>query len=238
MRFRVDELAARAGVSVDTLRFYQSRGLLPPPERQGRVGWYGDEHLERLRRILELKRKGFSLASIKSLIEGGIDVADRALAEALEREDPGGTDERFNLEELAREAGTAPEIVSIAVQEGLLKPGEDGLFGLQDAQAIRSGLALLEAGVPLSELLSLARRHHEAMSAVAERAVDLFAEHVRDPLRREAGTPEEAAERVVAAFRQMLPATTALVTHHFRMVLIETARARLEEAGSDPAVSA
>ncbi|MDQ3981976.1 MAG: MerR family DNA-binding transcriptional regulator, partial [Actinomycetota bacterium] len=33
MRYRVDELAARAGVSVDTVRFYQARGLLPQPER-------------------------------------------------------------------------------------------------------------------------------------------------------------------------------------------------------------
>ena len=42
MEFRVEELAARSGVRVDTLRFYQARGLLPAPERVGRVAVYGD----------------------------------------------------------------------------------------------------------------------------------------------------------------------------------------------------
>ncbi|MEA2499237.1 MAG: hypothetical protein QOH26_1642, partial [Actinomycetota bacterium] len=50
MRYRVDELAGRCGVSVDTIRFYQTKGLLPLPERDGRVGWYGDDHVERLAR--------------------------------------------------------------------------------------------------------------------------------------------------------------------------------------------
>ncbi len=54
MNYRVDQLAARAGVSVDTVRFYQSRGLLPPPRRAGRVVLYADAHLARLRRIRAL----------------------------------------------------------------------------------------------------------------------------------------------------------------------------------------
>ena len=56
MEFRVEELAARSGVRVDTLRFYQARGLLPAPERVGRVAVYGDEHLARVRRIKELQQ--------------------------------------------------------------------------------------------------------------------------------------------------------------------------------------
>ena len=51
MRYRVEQLAASCDVSVDTVRFYQSRGLLPQPEREGRVAWYGDDHAERIRRI-------------------------------------------------------------------------------------------------------------------------------------------------------------------------------------------
>ena len=48
MDYRVEELAAKAGLSVDTVRYYQARGLLPPPTRSGRVGWYHQEHLERV----------------------------------------------------------------------------------------------------------------------------------------------------------------------------------------------
>ncbi len=48
---RVEELARRADVSVDTIRFYQKRRLLPPPRRDGRIAWYGVGHVERLARI-------------------------------------------------------------------------------------------------------------------------------------------------------------------------------------------
>jgi len=64
VRYRVDQLAASCDVSVDTVRFYQSRGLLPQPEREGRLAWYGDEHADRIRRIRELQTKGLTLAAI------------------------------------------------------------------------------------------------------------------------------------------------------------------------------
>ena len=67
---RVEELARRADVSVDTIRFYQKRQLLPPPERVGRIAWYDDEHVSRLARIKELQRDGFSLAVIRRLVAG------------------------------------------------------------------------------------------------------------------------------------------------------------------------
>ena len=61
MEFRVEDLAARAGTPVDTLRYYQTRGLLPPPRRAGRIAWYGEAHLQRLLRIRRLAADGFTL---------------------------------------------------------------------------------------------------------------------------------------------------------------------------------
>ena len=52
MEYRIEQLARTAGVAVDTIRFYQGKGLLDAPRREGRVTWYGDSHLERLRRQL------------------------------------------------------------------------------------------------------------------------------------------------------------------------------------------
>ena len=52
------------------MRLYQTRGLLPPPRREGRVAYYGDDHRRRLRLITQLQERGFSLASIKHLIDG------------------------------------------------------------------------------------------------------------------------------------------------------------------------
>ena len=66
----IDELARRAGVVVSTVRLYQNKGLVPPPRRRGRVGYYGIRHLDRLRAIAGLQERGFSLAGIKELFDG------------------------------------------------------------------------------------------------------------------------------------------------------------------------
>ena len=65
MRYRVEQLAAACDVSVDTVRYYQSRGLLPPPEREGRVAWYGPRHAARIREVRSLQKKGLTLTAIK-----------------------------------------------------------------------------------------------------------------------------------------------------------------------------
>src|SRR3954469_15263864 len=80
---RVEELPRRAEVSVDTIRFYQKRQLLPPPQRVGRIAWYGAEHVERLARLRDLQRQGFSLAVIRRLVAGELDAADAPLAAAV-----------------------------------------------------------------------------------------------------------------------------------------------------------
>lgn len=71
MEFRVEELAAAAGVSVDTVRFWQGRGLLPPARRAGRTVVYDRSHLERIRRIRAWQAEGLPLAVIARLVEGG-----------------------------------------------------------------------------------------------------------------------------------------------------------------------
>ncbi|WP_243792321.1 MerR family transcriptional regulator [Saccharopolyspora gloriosae] len=65
----IDELAARAGVTVRTVRFYASRGLLPPPRLRGRLGLYGGDHLARLDLIRELQALGFTLSAIERHLE-------------------------------------------------------------------------------------------------------------------------------------------------------------------------
>ncbi|HEX3566095.1 MAG TPA: MerR family transcriptional regulator [Acidimicrobiales bacterium] len=76
---RVEDLSARAGVSVDTIRYYQSKGLLPAPRRQGRVAWYDDDHVDRIARVRSLQSRGFTLATIVRLVNGELDAADEAL---------------------------------------------------------------------------------------------------------------------------------------------------------------
>ena len=97
-----------------------------------------------------------------------------------------------------------------------------------DIEVVRTALRLLEFGLPLADLLGLARDADVAMRTLAERAVDLFDEHVRAPIRDTSGDDQAAAAQVVEAFRELLPAVTTLVSHHFRRVLLETAEERIE----------
>jgi DNA-binding transcriptional MerR regulator len=65
----VEELARRSGVPVRTVRFYQGKGLLPPPTRVGRTARYDAEHLERLELIADLQRRGLRLSAIAQILE-------------------------------------------------------------------------------------------------------------------------------------------------------------------------
>src|SRR6185436_10850451 len=98
-----EDLARRADISVDTIRFYQKRRLLPPPAREGRVAWYGPEHLERLARIRDLQAQGLTLALIGRVLTGDLDATDAPLAAAVaEAEAP---EEFLSLTELADRSG-------------------------------------------------------------------------------------------------------------------------------------
>jgi DNA-binding transcriptional MerR regulator len=232
---RVEELARRAEVSVDTIRFYQKRQLLPAPRRVGRIAWYGPEHVERLARIKDLQRQGFSLAVIRRLVAGELDAADAPLAAAVAGAQQGDAS-LLGLDDLAARVGVPAPLLDVIAKEGLIVPqhrdGESG-YTEADADVLRAGLGLLEAGFPLPDLLALARRHHDATRAIASDAVEMFDEHVRRPLQDTDLTDAEKAERLVAAFRTLLPTVTTLVAHHFRSVLLEVAQEHLEAVG-DP----
>src|SRR5919204_2336102 len=83
MEYRIEQLARAAGVAVDTIRFYQGKGLLDAPRRQGRVTFYGDSHLERLKRIRSLQQRGFSLTVIRRFLAGELETSDESLVAAI-----------------------------------------------------------------------------------------------------------------------------------------------------------
>ncbi|MEX0985418.1 MAG: MerR family transcriptional regulator [Actinomycetota bacterium] len=234
MRYRVEQLAAACDVSVDTVRYYQSLGLLPTPEREGRVAFYAREHVAAIRRVRSLQRKGLSLAAIGRVVRGELGAADEDLAAAVAAE-LGESDDApgLTLEGFAEQAGVPASLIQAVEREGIRIGRVDPASGQTrytpaDIEVVRTALRLLEFGLPLADLLGLARDADAAMRSLAERAVDLFDDHVRTPIRDTSGDDPGSAAQVVEAFRELLPAVTTLVSHHFRRVLLETAEERIE----------
>jgi DNA-binding transcriptional MerR regulator len=239
-RYRVEQLAAACDVSVDTVRYYQARGLLPPPEREGRVAWYRSAHVDRIRSIRGLQRQGLTLEAIRRVLEGDLDLADAGLAAAVaaERGDVEG-EGLLDLDAFAAESGVPASLIQAVEREGIrIGRTVDGRtrYTRSDIDLVRTALRLLEFGLPLGDLLTLARDADAAMRGLADRAVELFDRHVREPIRDTDPDPDTASARLVDAFHELLPAVTALVSHHFRRVLLETAGSRLEAPdAADPA---
>lgn len=157
-----------------------------------------------------------------------LDPWDRALLEAVAPET--GSGHLVTLDELSASSGISLPLLEALAREGLLIPRveePEPRYDPEDADAVKAGLSLVEAGLPLAELLDLARRMDEAMRPVAERAVDVFVRFVRDSVEATAVDDEEAAARLVEAFRTMLPATDRLVGNHFRRLLLSHALRRM-----------
>ena len=233
MRYRVEQLAAACDVSVDTVRYYQSRGLLTQPEREGRVVWYGEGHASAIRRIRELQKKGLTLEAIGRVVRGELGDADADLAAAVAeaRERAGMLAELLSLDDFAAASGVPASLIQAVEREGIRigrDVGGETRYTAGDIELVRTALRLLEFGLPLGDLLGLARDADDALRGLATRAVDLFDQHVRKPIRDSAGDEATAAAQMVDAFQELLPAVTTLVANHFRRVLLETAEERIE----------
>ena len=109
----IGRLAAAVGVGVETVRFYQRRGLLETPTRDDGIRRYGSEDVRRLRFIKQAQAAGFTLEQIKELLD--LDASDdRSRVRALANERLVALDARIaelkqardSLKRLAHECGS------------------------------------------------------------------------------------------------------------------------------------
>ncbi|MFD8419160.1 MerR family transcriptional regulator [Streptomyces sp. NPDC059668] len=184
--YRIEDLAHLSGATVRTIRAYQDRGLLPRPERRGRANVYGDAHLARLRQIADLLDRGYTLASIKELLEawdtgrglGGV------LGLVAEVDGP-WTDERpvrISRAELDERFGGSPDDAAVAdaVELGVLEPlpGSEDLFLVPSPQELAVAVELYAAGVPLSAISGHLRELRVKVEHIAARFLEFTTEHV------------------------------------------------------------
>ncbi|MFJ3773562.1 MerR family transcriptional regulator [Streptomyces sp. NPDC090075] len=193
------ELAGLAGITVRTLRFYRERKLLAPPRREGRIAWYDDHHLARLRTIAALLERGHTLSGIAELAEAldhGRDVADLLGIEPTEEEPV-----RLTPEELAArfEGQVTTENLAAALDLGYLGTDGDRIVHVS-RRLLDVSSALVREGIPLAEVLEAGARVREHADALA----DLFAQLV---LRH---GPEEDMARLRPLARSVVEAEVSL----------------------------
>jgi DNA-binding transcriptional MerR regulator len=168
--WRIDDLAHRAGVTVDTVRYYQREALLPEGERAGRVKLYGPVHLERLERIRVLQGRGFSLAAIRTLLD-----RDQSLVESIFADR--GEARTYSLDELIDRAGIDRQLGAALRASGLLRdPAEYGrdAYDGDDLDLLRTMAELHEMGIPPKALIEMGRIYAQGIEATQREIVGLF----------------------------------------------------------------
>ena len=230
-RYRVDELAELAGISIETLRSYQSRGLLPAPDHEGRVAWYDKRHLDRLRRIKELKAQGWSMRRIGDALND----RDRGLQGIVEAAVDTGED-AFDLATLADRTGVPVAVLRSFEASGVRRPRHDcrghAAYTSADVHAMRSLLSLLGTGVPMEEFMAVADAQLASAQRVAEGAFELFLRYQREPLLARALPAKVEAERLATSLRVLIQSVGDLLAYNFGRTMLDVAQTYLDEHGT------
>lgn len=173
----MEELAEEAGITVRTLRFYRERGLIHPPRREGRIAWYDDHHLARLRTITGLLERGHTLNGIADLaatFDSGRDVAEvLGLGEPTEE-----TPVRLTPEQLAdyfQDQATADNLAA-SMELGYLGVDGDEIVHIS-RRLLEASSELVRAGVPLDAVLSAGRQVRDHADALADLFVRVLRTH-------------------------------------------------------------
>ncbi|WP_051940387.1 MerR family transcriptional regulator [Phaeacidiphilus oryzae] len=238
--YRVAELAKEAGITVRTLRFYRERGLLPPPRREGRIAWYDDTHLARLRTIATLIERGHTLGGIAELIaawEDGREVAqllgvESALAAPWSEE----TEVRLPADEVAERLGLAvePEELAEAVDIGYVRVEGDDLVHVS-RRLLDATLALVDAGVPLADVLAAGRVVREHADALADLFTMLIRRHLVDAVDAEAAPGSADPEHLGVALERLRPMARTVVDAELAMAMDRRVHAELDSLLSERA---
>lgn len=203
----IEQLSAETDMTVRNIRSYRTLGLLPPPIVREGVGYYGDEHVRRLRLVRELQADGFNLKGIKQLLDATHDsqVLLR-LRRLMHVPWTDATTQVVSRGELERLLGAAdePGLLEDAVDAGVLVPLDDGNYEVPNPLTLRIATENIKYGIPLRAALQAHRHIRGLCEQIAEYEVGLFVEHVWRPFER-AGYPEERWSQIAEAIEELRP---------------------------------
>lgn len=218
-RLTIDQLAQTAGLTVRNVRSYQSRGLIPPPEVQGRVGYYGAEHLARLQLIGEMQAQGFNLAAIAHVLQeargDGEEVLGftRSLMAPFETEAPEIVQHPDLLERLGGEIDE--KLIAKAEKLGLLISIGDSGYEVPSPTLLAAAERLVGLGVPFDAALDIMDKLRRNTERIAQTFVQMFLEFIWKPFDA-AGRPESDWPQVRAAVDQLRPLASEALTAAFQ----------------------
>ncbi len=218
----IEELAARTGITVRNIRSHRARGLLPAPEVRDRVGYYGPEHLERLKMIQELQSDGFNLKGIERLLAQNPGPAERFLSfqRALDEFD-GEQPQTFTREELRERFDNAgDDALKRALDAGALVPIDDERFEAPFPSLLDAAEGVIDSGVPLDHALSVIAKVRSRCQSVSREFIRLFLQDVWKPFEEE-GYPEERWPEVERALDRLRPISLQALVAVFQQTMAE-----------------
>ena len=239
--FVIEELSRRTGMTVRSLRSYQSRKLLPPPTVRGRTGYYDERHVARIQLIQNLQSEGIKLHSIARMLdEGGRSDADllqftRSVQTMFTESDGsittvGELAGRFGVEDL--EAGA--HLLERAERLGLVRHVEDVTYEELSPRLIDVGEHAVQAlGLTADEALDVVGKLRKHADGVAKIYLDLFVTNVWTPF-AEADQPAEQWSDVQRALDEVRSLATEALMGAFELVMSERVGEVLEREITRP----
>ncbi len=233
----LEELTARVGMSVRNVRFYTSRGLVPPPVRRGRSGFYGPDHVGRLELVQELQSHGFTLAAIERYVAGipaDASPEDIALRRAMLAPWQADLPVRMTLAELESRADRAlgaddlATLSSLGIVRAVDPEHHPGHYEVAVSQ-LSVGLGLLEVGFPLAAAQAAAQVYAAHGRAIARELYEVFRTQAW-PVYRESGATPESVQDVV---ERLKPLSINSLVHAYEVGMDETKRANIAERTQD-----
>ncbi len=231
----IDELSRQSGMTARNIRAHQSRGLLPPPKVRSRTGFYGNEHLVRIRLIQEMQGQGFNLKAIERLLELGEYEGSSEQALEFERTllTPFGSEEAevVNEADLDEAFGAHMDrrLIARAERVGLLVPVGEGVWEVPSPTLLRAGRELIELGIPLNHAIAVGESILKHTTAIAREFVRLYVKDVLDPMRSgDAGTAGDLAA-AGAAVERLRPLANEAVMAGFGHVMTQAVERQMEK---------
>jgi len=183
--YTIDDLASVSQVPSRTIRFYQSKGVLPKPEIKGRVAFYGKPHLERLELIASLQDRGLRIEAIRELVaridKGELDLGEWLGLEA-QLQEPWANDQPTTMteEELYQLAGRKRAGLVNDLVRGKLVERRGNVFFVPSPAMLSLGARLEAAGVDIDDFIRAKGILEKYLGRAAKDLTELVMARARD----------------------------------------------------------